>query len=373
MKKFFTIILLNLLVVFCLPIQIYALDEGFYSTISFVINTIDKEGLVYKITDVEGGYTYDSVFSKSIADITDSTYQTRTYGQLDKVALPSYAQINIGYYWYNNTPNTVNVESVRIPLSRQIVNRGDITPKIYDIGFGDEVTDADILRKGGKYLEVEGPGLIDSDIGQEPEHGVVLATLTVRPPIEITEYDIRYISEHISEVVMHVRNNTSRDINNIWLNFEKDESVILDFSPYEEKDIMVYKKCILNDTNVNCGGVRIINRGTSLDCALYGSVWDGYINPDSVSVFSKIDNLWRAGAILRPTFNSFCIERIPYKYTTPELIVEIEQSEPEITDQQYWEQLLGMNILPITSKSFNRLDKYLTLLKPSRIDNLRVL
>jgi hypothetical protein len=373
MKKYLLLIL-SFFLLLSNATFVRALDEGFYSTISFTIGSTDTEDLTYKSSEIVGEYTYQGIYCKKISDLTDSTYQTRIYNELTSINLPPYAEINVGYYWYNNTPNTVNVESVRIPLSSQIDNRGDLSSLLFDIGFKKGVTEANI-PKGGKYLEVEGPGLIESDMGQVPGNGIVLTTLTVRPPIEISEYEIEYIDEYISRVTMHVKNTTPRDFADIWVNFEYDESVIFDLDAYEEREISVYKRCTLSETEVNCGNIRIINRTHSLECVMFGSAWEGYINPDSVSVFSKVDGQWTTGAIVRPSFQSFCIRRIAYVQTTPELIVEIEApQQPEIqTTEEYWQELLNIDVLPVTSKQFNKLAYYLTLLKPFRIDNLRVL
>jgi hypothetical protein len=106
---------------------------------------------------------------------------------------------------------------------------------------------------------------------------------------------------------------------------------------------------------------------------VYGSPWDGYVNPDSISVFNKIDDQWITGAKTQPSLESFCIQRLPYKYSTEELVVDFEPEEPEITQEEYWRDLLDIDVLPITSYKFDRLNKYLTLLKLLRVDNLKVI
>ncbi|MFA7682910.1 MAG: hypothetical protein WCX94_02065 [Candidatus Dojkabacteria bacterium] len=310
---------------------------------------------------------------KNIDDLTNDEYKSRIYNQYHYIAVPPYSEIDIGYYWYNNTPDTLNIETIRIPMSRQSQNRGDITNLVYDIGFQEGPTYTSNHGKGGKYLDVEGMGLVSSDMGQNAKKGIILETLTVKLPVEITQYEVEYLSEYDSRVLIHVRNATNQWLNNVWVNYKGDVSQIIDLEPYEEKVLETYKRCDLVDNELNCGTVRIIDNNTETECVLYGAPWGNYYQPDSITVFNKIGDSWFSGAQIQPEFESFCIQRTPYTYTTEEIIVKVEPEEPVVTKEQYWEQLLGINILPITSYRINNLERYLTLLKPLRIDTLKVL
>jgi hypothetical protein len=44
--------------------------------------------------------------------------------------------------------------------------------------------------------------------------------------------------------------------------------------------------------------------------------------------------------------------------------------EAEKTDEQYWQELLNIDILPITSYRLTNYERYITLLKPLIVDNL---
>ncbi len=96
--------------------------------------------------------------------LTDDGYRRRIYNKNQYIAVPPFSKIDIGYYWYNNTPDTVDVENIRIPMSRQIQDKGDATYILEDIGFEEGLTETATHYKGGKYLDVEGVGLISSDM-----------------------------------------------------------------------------------------------------------------------------------------------------------------------------------------------------------------
>jgi hypothetical protein len=369
---------LILLTFLLFPLKVFAfVDEGFYSTISFGIKSTDVEGLEYDPEAVVGASTYEAILSKNMDLLTNDGYKRRIYNHYQYVAVPPFSQIDIGYFWFNNTPNTVNVEKIRIPMSREIQYMGDLTTLLYDIGFQEGVTESNLCNKGGKYLEVEGVGLVDSDMGKNPKNGIVIETLTVRPPVEITKYEIEYFNEYSScRILLHVRNNTEEYLKDITLNYRPAVNRTLDLEPNEEKVEELYKQCTLTGNELDCGSIRIIDNNTKARCAVYGSPWGEYLDPNSITVFNKINGEWIAGAKVQPTVESFCIQRIPYKYTTEDMIVYLEPPEPpepEKTTEQYWKELLNIDVLPITGKQFNILDKYLALLKPFRIDNLKVL
>lgn len=373
------IIVLSLLLISLFPLKVFALDEGFYSTISFAIRSTDVEGLEYDSEDIVGASTFDAILNKNMDFLTNDGYKRRAYNHDQYVALPPFSQIDIGYFWFNNTPDTLDVEKIRIPMSRQVQGRGDLTSLLYDIGFQEGVTESDLCNKGGKYLEVEGVGLLDSDMHRDAKNGVVIETVTIQPPVEITKYEIEYFNEYASSrILLYVKNNTEEYLEDIELNYRPTVNRTLDLEANEETVEEVYKQCTLIGNELNCGSIRIIDNHTKARCAIYGSPWDGYLNPDSITVFNKINGQWVAGAKVQPTVESFCIQRIPYKYTTEDMIVylepeEPEPQEPEKTTKEYWEGLLNIDILPITNKFFTILDRYKALLKPSRVDNLKVL
>jgi len=366
------IIIVSILFSILFSTPVFAIDEGYYSTISFAVRSIGGERVSYDDEKVKGDSTYTVVRQNTIDSLTDDNYRRRTYNRFQYVALPPYSEIDIGYYWYNNTPDIVNVETIRIPMSRQIQERGDATKMLYDIGFEEGVTITNSHYREGKYLDVEGVGLISSDVGDDARKGVVIATLTIKPPVEITEYQVEYLSEYTSEVIVHIRNNTEEYLENVEINYKGNIDFPVDLEPYQEVDLLVYKTCTLEGNSINCGYMRIKENDIKTYCTMYGGSWDNYNYPsDSITVFNMIDGEWISGAQVQPAVEAFCIQRIPYIYTTEEMIVYIEPEEPEITQEQYWQELLNIDILPITSCQFSsKLEKYLTLLKPSRVDNL---
>lgn len=356
-------------ILFLTPLPVFALEEGFYSTISFSIGRVGGDGVEYKGSDIVGEYSYEVVREKTMDHLTNDGYKRRAYNHYERVALPPFSTVDVGYYWYNNTPETVDVETIRIPLSREIQSRGDATHFLYDIGFEEGVTCTDHICKGGKYLDIEGVGLLSSDMYEDAKEGIVVESLTIKLPVEITKYEIEYIDKYASKILLYVRNSTDQDLDNVWINYKGNVSKIIDLGGYQEVVLEVYKRCTLEEGSINCGTVKIIDRNTKTHCIMYGSPWGEYQTPDSITVFSKIGDKWISGAKIQPTVESFCIQRTPYSYTTEDMIAHIEPEE-EITSKEYWQGLLGIDVLPITSHRLSKFNRILTLLKPSIIDTL---
>jgi hypothetical protein len=366
MKKF---LFISLFFIILIPTRIYALEEKFYSTVSFSIdevedNSIKRYRTPYKI---RGEYTNDILFNTSIDDLTTNELETRIYNRYERATVRPLSTVDIGYYWYNNTDEELDIDRIRIPMSRQIVERGSLTEIFEDIGFGEEITCTDSLCKGGKYLEVDGVGLISS----QSKGAIVIATGTVKLPIEITDYDIEYISQYTSKITFNVRSNVEQYQDDVLINYSGSLDIRLNFKSYEEFTVTVFKQCNLENTEINCGPMRIKNPNMKMICAVYGSPWSGYNNPDSISVFNKIGDSWIPGSKVQPDVESFCITRLPYIYTTDDMIGYIEP--PEITDEEYWKDLLNIDILPITAYEENSFNKFLGLIKGNIVDNLKVI
>ncbi len=367
-----------LLLPFCIlffinPREVLALDEGFYSTISYTIGEIGIEGLQYEEDQVVGEYTASVVGSRNIEYFTEDGYKRRKHDIAERVSVPPYSTVDVGYYWYNNTSETVNVEQIRLPVSRENVMRGDLSNIVSDNGFTQGLTFAQNIYRDGKFFDVEGVGLISSDMDTSPSNGVVITSFFVTPPVEITEYEINYREGSISQIYLHIKNNFGRGISNIRLNYKTVVDKILDFAPYEEKVLELYKHCTLEGGEINCGSMTIYVNNTSTQCIVYGSPFEHYLTRDSISLFNRIGDEWVVGAQTQPERESFCIQRIPYVYTTPDMIAYTEPQESELTQEEYWQELLNIPILPITSYAYDKFERLLTLLKPLGIDNLYIL
>ena len=349
---------------------IFALDEGFYSTISLSYQPIEKEELIFNEFEIVGEITEDVVRENTMDLLTTDGYRQRIYNKFERVSVPPFTKIDIGYYWYNNTPEIVNVEKVRIPLSREIQYRGDVTKLLYDIGFKEGVTCTNVICRGGKYVEFDGPGLISSNMYQNARKGIVLGTLTVKPSVEISKYEITDLGGKYFKLKIYVRNNTEEYLKNIWINYKGNVSKIIELQSYEEQVLEVYKECEYNEEYINCGKIRIYDNNTRAHCWVYGSSWDNYLRPDSISLFNRIDDEWVLGAQTKPEVESFCIQRIPYRYWTEDMVI-YKEAPPEIETHQYWENLLDIEVLPITKQDIYTSNSFSRLLKPLRIDNLK--
>ena len=367
----------SLLFIMCCPESIWALDSKFYSTITLSISELGEERVQLYPShgpyEIVGEYTQDILRNLTIGDLTTNEFETRIYNKYERIAVRPLSKIDIGYYWFNNTAEGIDIETIRIPMTRQVSGRGDLPDIVYDIGFQTVKTCTSSICKGGKSLDVDGVGIVSPQSVDTLSTGVVLDTLTVKLPIEITEYQIEYMNEYTSKIIFKVKNNVNEYLTNVLINYTGSVDIPIDLEAYQEITVTVYKQCDLVGEEVHCGSMRIKDPNTKTHCMIYGSPWSGYNNPDSITVFNKISDEWISGSRVQPDRESFCIQRLPYIYITEDMIGYIEIEEPEITDEEYWRNLLNIDVLPITSYRFNMFDKFLGLIKPNIVDNLKVL
>ncbi len=356
---------------------IYALEEGFYSTISFTIGEVaPREEVSHEPTHIEGEYTSEVLsHTKILAHLTMDSHRSRIFDRLTMLALPPFSQVDIGYYWYNYTPDEVNVETIRIPLSREHIPRGDMTQLLYENPnqeFKWGITHSDGPSKGGKYVDIEGVGLVQSDIDTGMDTGVIIESFTTKPSVVLDKWEIEVLNERLSKVTLYVKNITGEYLQDIWINYKDSVCKSIDLEGYSGYKQGVYKKCVVSEDSVNCGTIKIIDRNTKAHCIAYGSDWDNYLKPDSISVWNKIEGEWTIGAQFQPGRESLCLRRLPYAYRTEELIAEYNPPEPPPTQEEYWKDILGLELLPITSYQ-SGMKSFLRLIKPLFTDNLNTI
>ncbi|MCD4756289.1 hypothetical protein K8R20_01590 [bacterium] len=371
------IVLFSILFLSISPIHhIYALDEGFYSTISFTIGELpSREDISYEPMHIEGEYTSDVLSHTVLSHLTQDNYKSRIFDKMTMLAIPPLSQVDIGYYWYNYTPDEVDIETIRIPLSREHIPNGDMTQLFYENPnqeFEEGITYSDGPSRGGKYVDIEGVGLLSSDMDSGMSRGVVIESFTMKPSLELYEWKVKVLSENLSELTLYVRNITKESLQDIWIFYDEGSHLIMDFDEYEEHQMVVHKRCVVGEESVNCGIIRLMDRNTKAHCMVRGSDWDNYLKPESISVWSKIEGEWIGGARFQPDRESLCIRRLPHVYKTKELIAEYNPPIPPSTQEEYWEDILGLEILPITNHQSGR-DNFWRLIKPLFTDNLNIL
>jgi hypothetical protein len=356
--------------------KVFAFEENFYSTITFTIGSVGEEGLQYDESKLEGDNTFETITFNTIDNFLGGIYPSRAANISDKVAVPPYSTVDVGYFWFNNTQQEYVIDEIRLPISKENSHKGDLSSIIFDIGFQEGETCTPDICKYGKYLDVEGIGIVSAGMGIYPGNGVVIASYTVKPPVEITKYEVEYYDEYLSKVTLYIQNNTSEFLRDVRLNYKTIVDKILDFSPYEEIVLQLFKRCTLEENSINCGSMTIYDNNTNTECVVDGYPYINHIDRDTISQFNKIEGEWFTGLRTEERGDSFCITRIPYIYTTEDMIVYIEPEEPEepdITPIEYWRELLNIDILPITGFQVDKFQRYIRLLKPLGIDNLNIL
>ena len=207
--------------------SIFALEEGFYSTISFTINKLPDKNVTYDINQLRGDMTQETVRKRNILDFTIGENFNRLSGINTDVSVPPFSEIGIGYYWYNNTDQIVDVEKIRVPINLKAQDVGDQSDFFGEVNiFAGKTCAGDICREG-KFLEIDGLGLVSPDIGQQPRNGVLIKSLEIVPTIEIYDWEIIPFEENIYKVKLYIRNNTQQVLRNMSINVDGLPSFVL--------------------------------------------------------------------------------------------------------------------------------------------------
>ena len=173
----------------------------------------------------------------------------------------------------------------------------------------------------GLFREYDGVGKVGNG-----EYGFkVLDRLAIKQPLEILDINTKKTEKGI-QILVTVRNNSFDNLdslalshNEVSLNFSllaNEEKILEYFLPNSEPD----------EGEVVLGNLFIENNQSLRKCSVQGTNFSPEFDKNAVSAFSyREDGGWIVGALIGPSQESFCIDRVPYIISSDPVILSLEK------------------------------------------------
>lgn len=293
----------------------------------------DAESLLYEHSFVEGRNTQEVLDNESLHSLTDTFYQRRIPGKVDRVSGPPGTQVDFIYKYFNNAGHTVEVSKVVAPFSKEDPDLGNwlnIATMEGDLPVLRSISiyfDFRWILKTALFKEYIGPGVLE----YEQEGSLLLETLTISNPIEIENIEVKELggAKERVEVSVIIKNTSEEVLENII--FEH-HSYNLEFtiSPLEEINILY----VLEDFE-QLGYFKIHNPNTKEECSISGNPQYQWFWGGGVTVIGyREDGGWIHGSTVQPEGDNFCISRIPYTMTSSLLEYEKSSDSDNIKEEE---------------------------------------
>ena len=343
-------------------------QNGFYSTISYLVNRADIQNLnnsgnniSFNMGDVYGkenlliGNEVFSIF------FNNGYWRENGVNEGTYVSVPPMGSAEVVYQYWNNSGHDVNISEIVVAYSKSNQERIPLN-SFLEFSFGQEFPGQISFLYGGLsgyreglFREYDGVGKVGNG-----EYGFkVLDRLTVKQPLEILDAQAVETESGI-QIFVTVRNSSFDDLDNLTLS-HKDAS--LNFSLLaNEKRILEYFLPIpeSNEENIDLGNFFIENKQNLRKCSVQGTNFSPEFDKNAVSAFSyRGDGGWIVGALIGPSQESFCVDRVPYIISSDPVILSLkkdtvsEGGENSLEEVDKVEEVLGVEdlafVLPHTA------------------------
>lgn len=265
-------------------------------------------GISYDTNLVEGTKTEDVWENISLGTLTENDYWRRIPGVLDNVSGPPGTEIDILYFFLNQTGHTVEVSKIALPFSRTNLDQGNWLKLASMYGNSPIYREIPIpweqLVLGRKSLtkEYSGPGLLyDGQGGSE-----VVDSLTISDPILIKDIQVVRQQDGV-KITLWLENITTEPLEDILLeHFKYVKEVTI---PALEEIEVSYLLKDFSGSEV----LRITNPNSAQECIIYGNSFSDWTKTEAITVLAyREDGGWVNGSYVQPEVESFCIRQIPY-------------------------------------------------------------
>lgn len=265
-------------------------------------------GISYDTNLVEGTKTEDVWENISLETLTENDYWRRIPGVLDNVSGPPGTEIDILYFFLNQTGHTVEVSKIALPFSRTNLDQGNWLKVASMYGNSPIYREIPIpweqLVLGRKSLtkEYPGPGLLyDGQGGSE-----VVDSLTISDPILIKDIQVVRQQDGV-KITLWLENITTEPLEDILLeHFKYVKEVTI---PALEEIEVSYLLKDFSGSEV----LRITNPNSAQECIIYGNSFSDWTKTEAITVLAyREDGGWVNGSYVQPEVESFCIRQIPY-------------------------------------------------------------
>lgn len=317
-----------------------------------------KPGIFYDTLLVEGVKTDDVWGNYTLEYLTENEYWQRKSKLLSEVSGPPGTQIDLLYYYLNNTGHSIEVNKILLPFSRGDSSSGNwmnVVMGITGVSYRDIPISWEqlVLSRKGLMKEYVGPGQMDSGIGGS----FIIDSFVIKDPINIEKIEVLAEGQEIKGKII-LRNLKDEDLENIEISHGSFSSTYT----IPAMDTIEIEYSMEEDEWENM--LVISNPNSPRECILYGNALSDWITTDAITALAfREDGGWVNGSYLKPEGEDFCITQIPYSVNIslrkPE-IEEVEEGTEEDTDEGSEEDLEEVlndePVIPIDSPDFNSND-----------------
>jgi hypothetical protein len=318
--------------------------------------TISESGLSYDISLVEGVKTDDVWGNYTLETLTENTYWQRKRELLSKVSGPPGTQIDLLYYYLNDTGHSIDVSKVLLPFSSGDSTLGNWMNVVMGV-TGASQRDISIsweqlvLSRKGLMKEYVGPGQIDYGAGGS----LIIDSFVIRDPINIEKVEILAEGARIRMNVI-LKNLKEEDLENIGVShggFSSNYTIpAMDTVEIEYSVEVEEWGDILTVTNPNF----------ARECILYGNSLSDWTTTEAITALAfREDGGWVNGSYLKPEGEDFCITQVPYSVNIPLRKPELEEEVDEINKEKREEEMDEASegivkeeaVVPVDSQDFS--------------------
>jgi hypothetical protein len=286
-----------------------------------------EPGIYYDISLVEGVQTDDVWGNYGLEYLTENEYWQRKRKLLSKVSGPPGTQIDLLYYYLNNTGHIIDVSKVLLPFSRGDSTLGNWMDVVMGV-TGASQRDISIsweqlvLSRKGVMKEYVGPGQIDYGVGGS----LIMDSFVIKDPINIEKVEILAEGRSIKVKVV-LRNLKEEDLENVGIShggFSSNYTV-----PAMDTVEIEYPL----ESNEWGDMLTISNPNSTRECILHGNSLSDWTTTDAITALAfREDGGWVNGSYLKPEGEDFCITQIPYSVNIPLRKPEIREGDGGIDD-----------------------------------------
>ncbi|KUK67610.1 MAG: hypothetical protein XD87_0002 [candidate division WS6 bacterium 36_33] len=287
-----------------------------------------EPGLSYDISLVEGVKTDDVWGNYTLESLTENNYWQRRRDLLSKVSGPPGTQLDLLYYYLNNTGHSIEVNRILLPFSRGDSSLGNWMNVIAgnsgvlyrDISISWEQL---VLSRKGIMKEYVGPGRMDNGIGGSS----IMDSFVIKDPINIEEIEMLVNGQEIRmEIVL--RNLKDEDLENIEITHGGFNSLFI--IPATETVEIQY----VLESDEWTSMLTISNPNSDRECILYGNSLTDWTTTDAITALAfREDGGWVNSSYFKPEGEDFCITQIPYSVNIPLIKPQLEELEDEISEE----------------------------------------
>ncbi len=284
-------------------------------------------GMSYDTSLVEGVATENVWGNYTLEYLTENDYWQRKSKLLSEVSGPPGMQIDLLYYYLNDTGHNIEVSSILLPFSRgdsSLGNWMNIAMGITGVSYRDIPISWEqlVLSRKGLMKGYVGPGQMENGVGGS----FIIDSFVIKDPINIEKIEVFAEGQEIKGKII-LRNFKNVDLENINVTHGSFSSTYT----IPAMDTIEIEYSLESDEWEDI--LTISNPNFAKECILYGNSLSDWTTTDAItSLAFREDGGWVNGSYLKPEGEDFCITQIPYSVNIPLRKPQIEEDDEDIDE-----------------------------------------